>query len=60
MALADRANVYIDDKKPWVLAKDETTAPQAQAVYSMGVNLFRVLMTYLKPVLPVMAAAVGL
>lgn len=55
MALADLANQYIDEQKPWVLAKDETTADQAQAVYSMGVNLFRVLMTYLKPVLPVMA-----
>ncbi|NOX76981.1 MAG: methionine--tRNA ligase subunit beta, partial [Gammaproteobacteria bacterium] len=55
MALADLANQYIDEQKPWVLAKDETTAGQAQAVYSMGVNLFRVLMTYLKPVLPVMA-----
>ena len=55
MALADLANQYIDEQKPWVLAKDEATADQAQAVYSMGVNLFRVLMTYLKPVLPVMA-----
>jgi methionyl-tRNA synthetase len=55
MALADIANQYIDEQKPWVLAKDEATADQAQAVYSTGVNLFRVLMTYLKPVLPVMA-----
>ena len=56
MALADLANQYIDEQKPWVLAKEENTASQAQAVYSTGVNLFRVLMTYLKPVLPVMAA----
>ncbi|HEC17819.1 MAG TPA: methionine--tRNA ligase subunit beta, partial [Gammaproteobacteria bacterium] len=55
MALADLANQYIDEQKPWVLAKDAATANQAQAVYSVGVNLFRVLMTYLKPVLPVMA-----
>ncbi len=55
MALADLANQYIDEQKPWVLAKDAATADQAQAVYSTGVNLFRVLMTYLKPVLPVMA-----
>ena len=55
MALADLANQYIDEQKPWVLAKDAATAAQAQAVYSTGVNLFRVLMTYLKPVLPVMA-----
>jgi methionyl-tRNA synthetase len=58
MALADVANQYIDEQKPWVLAKDEATTAQAQAVYSMGVNLFRVLMTYLKPVLPVMAEKV--
>ena len=56
MALADVANQYIDEQKPWVLAKDENTTAQAQAIYSTGVNLFRVLMTYLKPVLPVMAA----
>jgi methionyl-tRNA synthetase len=55
MALADLANQYIDEQKPWVLAKDESTTAQAQAIYSTGVNLFRVLMTYLKPVLPVMA-----
>jgi len=55
MTLADLANQYIDEQKPWILAKDETTATQAQAVYSTGINLFRVLMTYLKPVLPVMA-----
>jgi len=55
MALADVANQYIDEQKPWVLAKDEVTAGQAQAVYSTGVNLFRILMAYLKPVLPVMA-----
>jgi methionyl-tRNA synthetase len=58
MALADVANQYIDEQKPWVLAKDDATAAQAQAVYSMGVNLFRVLMTYLKPVLPVMTEKV--
>ncbi len=55
MTLADRANQYIDEQKPWVLAKDDATAQQAQAVYTQGLNLFRVLMTYLKPVLPKMA-----
>ncbi len=55
MALADLANQYIDEQKPWVLAKNEATTAQAQAIYSTGVNLFRVLITYLKPVLPVMA-----
>ena len=56
IALADRANQYIDEQKPWVLAKDEALADQVQAVCSVGINLFRVLATYLKPVLPAMAA----
>ncbi|MCF6210826.1 MAG: methionine--tRNA ligase [Gammaproteobacteria bacterium] len=55
MALADIANQYIDEQKPWLLAKSEDTTQQAQDVYSTGINLFRVLMTWLKPVLPEMA-----
>jgi methionyl-tRNA synthetase len=55
MALADRANQYIDEKKPWTLAKQEGTAQEVHEVCSVGVNLFRVLMTYLQPVLPTMA-----
>jgi len=55
IALADRANQYIDDKKPWVMAKDPEQVDDVQAVCSVGINLFRVLMTYLKPVLPGMA-----
>jgi len=55
VALADRANQYIDEKKPWVLAKQEGSAAEVHAVCSVGVNLFRALMTYLKPVLPAMA-----
>ncbi len=58
MALADRANQYIDGQKPWVLAKQAETEAEAHAVCSMGLNLFRVLMLYLKPVLPGMAAQV--
>lgn len=56
IALADRANQYIDDKKPWVLAKEEGREQEVQDVCSTGINLFRVLITYLKPVLPEMAA----
>ena len=56
IALADRANQYIDEQKPWVMAKDEALADQVQAVCSVGINLFRVLATYLKPVLPEMSA----
>ncbi|MFK8047866.1 MAG: methionine--tRNA ligase [Halioglobus sp.] len=55
IALADRANQYIDEKKPWVLAKEEGQEWQVHAVCSVGINLFRVLLTYLKPVLPEMA-----
>ena len=56
VALADRANQYIDEKKPWLLARQEGGGAAVHAVCSVGVNLFRVLMTYLKPVLPAMAA----
>ncbi len=55
MALADRANEYIDEKKPWVAAKEPGREAELHAVSTMGLNLFRVLMTWLKPVLPVMA-----
>jgi methionyl-tRNA synthetase len=57
MKLADRANQYIDERKPWVLAKDESTLPQVQLVCTQGLNLFRVITTYLKPVLPDVASA---
>lgn len=58
MALADKANQYIDAKAPWVLAKDDSKQQETQDVCSMGINLFRVLMHYLKPVLPAMASEV--
>jgi methionyl-tRNA synthetase len=56
MALADRANQYIDSHKPWALAKQAGTAAEIQSVCTQGLNLFRVLMIYLQPVLPDMAA----
>src|SRR5690606_38880692 len=56
MALADKANQYIDAKAPWVLVKDDSKQQEAHDVCSMGLNLFRVLMHYLKPVLPLMAS----
>ena len=52
MALADEANKYIDDNKPWVLAKQEGADAELQAVCTQGLNLFRVLAAALKPVLP--------
>lgn len=51
MALADRANQYIDQQKPWQLAK-EGKDEAVQAVCTQGINLFKVLTTYLQPVLP--------
>jgi methionyl-tRNA synthetase len=56
MALADRANQYIDQRKPWILAKQPQNAAEVQAVCTLGLNLFRTLMIYLAPVLPAMAA----
>lgn len=57
MALADKANQYIDTYKPWQLAKDPTNQEQVQRICTTGLNLFRVLMIYLKPVVPQLAAA---
>jgi methionyl-tRNA synthetase len=56
MALADRANQYIDEQAPWVIAKDADREADLQAVCSMGINLFRVLIGYLCPILPGTAA----
>ena len=55
MALADRANQYVDARKPWALAKDPAKADEVLSVATQGINLFRVLMLYLAPVLPEMA-----
>ena len=55
MALADRANQYIAEKQPWALAKQPDRQDEVQAICSQGLNLFRVLVTYLKPVLPEVA-----
>ncbi len=55
MKLADKANQYIDEKKPWQLAKEEGKMQEVHEITSLAINFFRVLMTYLKPVLPEMA-----
>ncbi len=55
MTLADKANQYINDKQPWVIAKTDKQSPELQAICSTGINAFRLLMIYLKPVLPAMA-----
>ncbi|NWE28841.1 methionine--tRNA ligase [Pseudomonas gingeri] len=56
MALADRANAWIADKAPWSLAKQEGKQDKVQAVCAVGINLFRQLIIFLKPVLPLLAA----
>ncbi len=56
MALADKANQYIDDKKPWVIAKEAGREAELHAACSMGIELFRVLMIWLRPILPATAA----
>jgi methionyl-tRNA synthetase len=58
MEAADQVNQYIDANKPWILAKDPERLADVQNICTMGLNLFRILMTYLKPVLPQMAVAV--
>lgn len=58
MALADKVNQYIDNHKPWALARDASQLPAVHEIISTALNAFRILMTYLKPVLPVMAAHV--
>jgi len=58
-ALADRANQYIDARKPWNLAKDPARAAEVQAVCTLGINLFRALLLYLQPVLPGLAERAG-
>ncbi len=55
MALADKANQYIDEKKPWLIAKEEGKDADLHAVCSMGLNLFRLLVAYLRPVIPALA-----
>ena len=59
MALADLANQYINDVKPWIIAKDGARADELQAVCTQGLNLFRMLVTWLAPVVPKLAARSG-
>ena len=55
MLLADRANQYIDFNKPWSLAKEEGRENDVQLICTQGLNLFRLLTLYLKPILPITA-----
>jgi methionyl-tRNA synthetase len=56
MALADRANQYIDEHKPWILAKKAGSEAEVVGVCTQGLNFFRALIVYLKPVVPALAA----
>ena len=56
MQLADEANAYVDEMKPWVLAKDANQKDLLHQVCTTNLNLFRLLTLYLKPVLPKLAA----
>jgi len=59
MQLADKANQYVDQHKPWALAKDPANAEQVRAIATQGLNMFRALVTFLAPVLPSMSVAAG-
>ena len=56
MAIADRANQYIDEKQPWVVIKDPARHAEVQDACTIGINCFRQLIILLKPVLPRLAA----
>jgi len=58
MRLADVANQYIDEKAPWVIAKEQGKESELQNICSAGINAFRLLTLYLKPILPKLAAQV--
>ena len=57
-SLSDEVNKYLDEEKPWIKVKDESTKTSVQTICSDGINAFRVIMGYLKPVLPEIAAKV--
>lgn len=56
MALADQANQYIDHAKPWMKIKEADRGSEVQGVCTQGLNLFRLLIIYLKPIVPVLAS----
>ncbi|MDG2088811.1 MAG: methionine--tRNA ligase [Arenicellaceae bacterium] len=59
MAFADRANQFVDEHKPWVVIKEEGKLDEVQAVCTQGLNLYRILISWLQPVLPQLAADSG-
>ena len=59
MALADKANQYVNETEPWVIAKDPDQQARLHKVCTQGINMFRVLVYYLAPVVPDLAARSG-
>ncbi|MGQ4006545.1 methionine--tRNA ligase [Francisellaceae bacterium CB300] len=55
MGLADKANQFIDFHKPWSLAKEEGQEAKVHQICSQGINMFKVLVSYLKPIIPSLA-----
>ena len=59
MSLADRANPYVEERRPWDLRKDPARARELQDVCTVALNLFRQIVVYLSPVLPRLAQQTG-
>lgn len=59
LALADRANKFVEDQKPWELRKDESRQQELQEICTIALNLFRQIIVYLTPVLPRLSAQTG-
>lgn len=59
LALADRANKYVEDQKPWELRKDESRQTELQEICTIALNLFRQIIVYLTPVLPKLSEQTG-
>ena len=57
-SLSDEVNKYLDEEKPWIKIKDESTKDSLQIICSDGINAFKAIMGYLKPVLPEITARV--
>ncbi|QDT94234.1 methionine--tRNA ligase [Gimesia algae] len=59
LALADRANKYVEDQKPWELRKEESRQAELQNICTISLNLFRQIVIYLTPVLPQLSQQTG-
>ncbi len=59
MALADTANQYVNNMQPWVIARDPSKLDELQKICTQGINMFRVLIYYLAPVVPSLAERSG-